>query len=93
MTEGQEGGRIVARLKRIEGQVSGIGSVEEDDKPWVDTLLEASAVHSELSKVGQLMLARHMETGVTAALASGDESKRQEPLEEPLDVFARCGGA
>ena len=93
MADGQDQGRIVARLKRIEGQVSGIRRMVENDKYCVDTLLQVSAVHGALSKVGQIILSRHIETCVTAAFASGDESKRQETIEELLDVFARYGGA
>jgi CsoR family transcriptional regulator, copper-sensing transcriptional repressor len=93
MTEGQERARIVARLKRIEGQVAGIRRMVEDDKYCVDTLLQVSAVHGALSKVGQIILSQHIETCVTSAFASGDESKRQETIEELLDVFARYGGA
>lgn len=93
MTAGHERGRIVARLKRIEGQVSGIRRMVEDDKYCVDTLLQVSAVHGALSKVGQIILSRHIETCVSAAFASGDEAKRRETIEELLDVFARYGGA
>jgi len=93
MTEGQERGRIVARLKRIEGQVAGIRRMVEEDKYCVDTLLQVSAVHGALAKVGQIILSRHIETCVTAAFASGDEEKRQETIEELLDVFVRYGGA
>ena len=93
MTRGQAGGRIVSRLRRLAGQVSGIGTVVEDDERGVDTLVEARAVHGELSKVGQSVRSRHMETCVTAAHASGDEFKGQEIIEVPLDVFDRRGGA
>ncbi len=93
MMRGQAGGRIVARLKSLAGQVSGFSAVVENDERGTDTLLEDRAVHGELSKVGHSVLSRHMETCVTAAHASGDESKGQEIIEVPLDVFDRRGGA
>ncbi len=93
MTQGQERSRVVARLKRIEGQVAAIRRMVEEEKYCVDTLLQVSAVHGALSKVGQIILSRHIETCVTEAFSSGDEAKRQETIEELLDVFARYGGA
>ena len=84
MKSEQDRGRVIARLKRIEGQVSAIRRMVEEDKYCVDTLLQISAVHGALSKVGQIILAAHIETCVITAFSSGDEEKRRETIEELL---------
>ncbi len=93
MKNGEERERVVRRLKRIEGQVAGIRRMVEEEKYCVDTLLQVSAVHGALSKVGQIILSRHIETCVTEAFAGGNEAKRQDMIDELISVFARYGGA
>lgn len=83
---------LVQRLKRAEGQLAAIRRMVEDDQPCVDVLLQIAAVRGALGKVGQLLLRTHVQTCVTDALRSGDESARAEQVDELIDVFARFGG-
>ena len=80
------------RLRRIEGQVQGLQRMLDNDAYCVDILLQISAVQGALEQVQKLLLGRHIESCVAAALRSGSRSDRKQKVEELLDVFARFGG-
>jgi len=83
--------KVQARLKRVEGQVAGIRRMVEENKYCVDILLQISAAQGALGQVGKIILARHIETCVSAAFRSGDDSDRRAKIDELMDVFARYG--
>ena len=70
--------RIVARLKRIEGQVRGISRMVEEDKYCIDILTQVSSVTSALQGVAVGLLDEHMRHCVIEAAAKGDDSKVSE---------------
>ena len=84
--------RLVARLKRAEGQLSGVRRMVEDDGYCVDVLLQLQAVRGALAKVGQLVLCNHVETCVTTALQGTDDAQKNQQIDELMDVFARYAG-
>ncbi|MFC4148752.1 metal-sensitive transcriptional regulator [Micromonospora mangrovi] len=67
--------QLLARLRRIEGQVRGIEKMVDDDRYCIDVLTQISAIQAALDKVGLGLLdghARHcMHTG--AAEGRADE--------------------
>ena len=83
--------RLVQRLKRAEGQLSGIRRMVEEDQYCVDVLMQIAAVRGALGKVGQLLLGSHVETCVTEALRSGDEQLKQQQVDDLMEVFGRFG--
>ena len=83
--------RVLARLKRISGQVAGIQRMVEEDRYCVDVLLQVAAAEAALDKVGHLVLASHVETCVTSALESGMPRERKKKMDELLDVFSKFG--
>lgn len=83
--------KVVARLKRAEGQVAGIRRMIENDKYCVDVLLQVSAAQAALGRVGQIVLKQHIETCVTQALSSDDDGERRRTVDELMEVFARYG--
>ena len=85
-------GKVLGRLRRIEGQVQGLQRMIDNDAYCVDILLLISAVQGALEQVQKLLLGRHIESCVTEAIRSGSKSERQQKIEELLDVFARFGG-
>ena len=91
MLSGDDKAKMVARLNRIEGQVSGIKRMVESETYCVDVLHQFSAVQGALSKAAQLILQAHLESCVSTALAEGDELERQTKLKELVDVFGRFG--
>ena len=84
--------KLLARLRRVEGQVSAICRMVEEEKYCVDILLQISAVQGALGKASQLLLGSHVETCVATAFESGSKKDRQTSIDELMEVFARYGG-
>jgi DNA-binding FrmR family transcriptional regulator len=65
--------QLLTRIRRIEGQVRGIGKMVEDDRYCIDVLTQISAIQAALDKVGLGLLdghARHcMQEGATEGRA------------------------
>ncbi len=51
--------QLLARLRRIEGQVRGIEKMVEDDRYCIDVLTQISAIQAALDKVGLGLLDGH----------------------------------
>ena len=72
------------RLKKIEGQVRGIGRMIEEKQYCIDILTQIAAASSALSNVAKLVLKKHVETCVSEAIKSGKEKGK---IEELLNVI------
>ena len=83
--------KVLARLKKVAGQVEGIRRMVEEDRYCVDVLHQIAAVEGALDRVGHLVLAAHVETCVTSAIESGRPKERREKLDELMEVFSRFG--
>jgi CsoR family transcriptional regulator, copper-sensing transcriptional repressor len=77
---------LIARLKRIAGQVGGIRRMVEEERYCVDVVMQISAVRAALLKVGKLLLSSHLETCVSDALAKDGRERRQK-IDELLRLF------
>lgn len=77
------------RLRRIEGQVSGLRRMVEEDRYCVDVLTQIGAVRAALHQVERQILADHVSHCVTGALASGDQADRQHKIDELIDAVGR----
>jgi CsoR family transcriptional regulator, copper-sensing transcriptional repressor len=77
--------RILARLRRIEGQVRGVHKMVEEDKYCVDVLTQISAIVAGLRATGQVVLEDHIRGCVLGA--TPDE--REEVLEELMTAIER----
>jgi DNA-binding FrmR family transcriptional regulator len=76
------------RLRRIEGQVRGIGKMIDDDKYCIDILTQISAVNSALQSVALGLLDEHLKHCVSHAVAEGgDEADKK--LAEATAAIAR----
>ena len=91
MLTGEEKDKMVARLRRIEGQIAGIQRMVESETYCVDVLHQFSAVQGALAKATQGILSAHLDSCVSKALAEGDEADRQAKLHELVEVFGRFG--
>ena len=78
-----------SRLSKIAGQVEGIRRMVEQERYCVDILLQIAAVQAALGRVGKLVLGAHVETCVSEAIRSGDETERREKIDELMEVFSR----
>jgi DNA-binding FrmR family transcriptional regulator len=77
---------VMKRVGRIEGHVSGVKGMVEEDKDCPAVLLQIAAVRAALDKVSQIILEDHIETCVVKAVKEG---KEDEAIKELRDAIAR----
>lgn len=80
--------KVIARLRRIEGQVRAITQMVEDDKYCIDILTQISASNSALKSVALLLLDDHLSHCVRQASIQGGEVA-DEKLAEASAAIAR----
>ena len=83
--------KVLSRMKRIEGQIGGIGRMIQEDAYCVDVLHQLSAATGGLEQVGKIVLSNHIETCVTDAFQEGSDRDRQTKIEELVHIFSRYG--
>jgi CsoR family transcriptional regulator, copper-sensing transcriptional repressor len=71
--------QLLARLKRIEGQIRGIEGMVQDDRYCIDILTQVSAAQAALDKVSLGLLDGHARSCVIGA-----EPARQDELTEEM---------
>ncbi|PKN19471.1 MAG: transcriptional regulator [Deltaproteobacteria bacterium HGW-Deltaproteobacteria-6] len=77
--------KIVARLKRIEGQVRGLQRLIENGAPCIDVLTQVSAVTSAMKKTGAAIINAHMETCMKES--TGNRAKERSDFQTALSRF------
>ena len=77
--------QLLARLRRIEGQIRGIEGMVEDDRYCIEILTQISAAQAALDKVALGLLDGHAHTCVIGA----DPEKRDERTEEMMAAVGR----
>lgn len=92
MKDAQQKKKLLARLRRLEGQLAGVRRMVEEDRYCPEVLVQLSAVRGGLGRAGQIMLEEHVRHCVASALKSGDENTREQTLSELSDLLARFGG-
>ncbi len=80
---------ITSRLSRIEGQIRGLNRMVEEDRYCGDILDQIHSVQQALKSVGRAITRNHLETCVTEAIRSGDESAAQESYDEIMGVLEK----
>lgn len=76
---------LMNRLKRIEGQVRGLGRMLEEDAYCPDILVQASAVNSALNSFSRTLLANHLHSCVTEDIRAG----RDEAVDELMETLKK----
>ncbi len=66
--------RVLARLRRIEGQARGLQRMVEDEQYCIDILTQVSAMTSALRSVALTLLDDHLAHCVHDAIAGGDDA-------------------
>lgn len=77
------------RLKRVEGQIAGIGRMVEDGRYCMDILTQLRAARAALGKVEEQVLRAHAEHCIAQAVRSGSEREAQKKLDEVFEVIGR----
>jgi DNA-binding FrmR family transcriptional regulator len=80
---------LLNRVKRLEGQVRGIGKMIEDDRYCIDIVNQLSAIQAAARELSIQLLDGHVRHCVTDAIRSdgGDEK-----IEELVTTLARAMG-
>lgn len=79
--------KLLARLRRIEGQVRGVQKMIDEEQYCVDVLTQVSSVMAALQGVGLIVLEDHIQGCVRSALTSEEQGDRA--VEELVDVVQR----
>jgi CsoR family transcriptional regulator, copper-sensing transcriptional repressor len=80
---------VVARLRRIEGQVGGLLRMVDEDRYCVDILTQINAVRAALHKVEEQILRDHVSHCVAGAIATGDVVEQRNKIEELVATVGR----
>jgi DNA-binding FrmR family transcriptional regulator len=83
--------RLLARLRRIEGQVRGLQKMVEDERYCADILTQVAAVQASLRGAAEVLLQGHLRHCVTGALRSGDPLEAEAIYGELTDLFKKYG--
>jgi DNA-binding FrmR family transcriptional regulator len=79
---------VLARLKKVEGQIRGIHKMVEDDRYCIDVLQQISAATRALQGVALHLLDEHLNHCVVNAVKAGGEEKEIK-LREASEAIAR----
>ncbi|MCC7024052.1 MAG: metal-sensitive transcriptional regulator [Thermomicrobiales bacterium] len=84
--------KILARLRRMEGQVRGVQRMVEGDEYCLDILTQLSAIIAAARQTGLLVLEDHVRGCVADAWREGaDEENREELMTELIGAIDRFG--
>jgi len=72
--------RVLARLRRIEGQVRGLQRMVEEDVYCIDVLTQVSAANRALQKVALVLLDDHVRHCVAEDVRAGSEERIDEAM-------------
>jgi DNA-binding FrmR family transcriptional regulator len=78
--------QVLARLRRVEGQVRGISQMVESDRYCIDVLTQISAVTKALQSVALGLLDDHLRHCVAEAVAAGGTDADQKLTEASAAV-------
>ena len=77
------------RLRRIEGQIRGLGRMVENDRYCIDIITQIAAARAALRRAEEEILRDHVATCVETAIASGNRAERRRKVAELMSVVSR----
>ena len=83
--------QLLARLRRIEGQVRGIQGMVKDDRYCIDVLTQISAIQAALDKVALGLLDDHARYCVIGGAAEGTPEERTDEMLAAVGRLLRRG--
>jgi DNA-binding FrmR family transcriptional regulator len=81
--------KVLARLRRIEGQVRGIKKMIEEDRYCIDVLTQVAAAKAALESVSLALLEDHMQHCVADAIKAGDGSEKVREVSAAIQRLVR----
>lgn len=80
---------VIARLRRVEGQIRGITRMVEDDTYCIDVMTQIAAVTKAMQGIGVLLLEDHMAHCMARAAAAHDHERSDELVGEAASAVRR----
>lgn len=80
---------LMARMRRIEGQVRGVARMIEEDRYCIDVITQLQAIGAALKRVEETILKDHVAHCVERAIASGDREDQRRKVQELLGIIER----
>jgi DNA-binding FrmR family transcriptional regulator len=80
---------VLARLKRVEGQIRGLQRMVEDDTYCIDVLTQVSAATKALQSVAVQLLDDHLRHCVAHAVQSDDQGEADRIITEASRAVER----
>ncbi len=77
------------RLKKINGQVSAVDRMIDEDVPCEEIMVQINAIKSAIHKVGQIVLEGHINHCVREGIEHGDADKTIEEFTEVIKQFSK----
>ena len=77
------------RLKKIQGQISAIDRMIDEDVPCEDILVQINAVKSAVHKVGQIVMEGHIHHYVKDGIEHGDAEKTIAEFTKVIQQFSK----
>ena len=77
--------KIIARLKKIEGQVRGVQKMIDSGASCSDVLIQIAAIKSAINKVGTLVFENH---ALKCLRVSDEGYEEQESVEELMKILS-----
>lgn len=78
--DGKNKGRIIRRLKLLEGQVRGLQKMVDADAYCIDVITQTSAVKQGLSNVEDILLENHLGSCILNQVKRGQTSKAKREI-------------
>ncbi len=75
------------RMNYLIGHLQANKRMVEEDKYCIDIIRQNNAVIAALKKVNDIILRSHLDTCATTAIKSSNEKRRQEVLDELLEIY------
>ena len=82
---GDDHGKLIARINRIEGQVRGLKKMVEEDRDCLQVLKQVAAAGGALRSLGAVILEDHLKGCVATAIKTQDHE--DELISEVIDIF------
>ena len=78
---------LMARLRRVEGQVRGLQRMVDEDRYCIDILTQVNSIKAAIDRVALLLLRDHVEHCVTDAVRKGQGEEKLEELTAAIGRF------
>jgi DNA-binding FrmR family transcriptional regulator len=81
--------KVLARLRRIEGQVRGLTKMVEEERYCIDVLTQVAAAKAALESVSVALLEDHMHHCVADAIKAGDGTEKVREVSAAIERLVR----